>query len=68
MLALCSRVRGGGRNLRVPPRFVPCRAVPCRHGGGGAKRPCATERLLHIVLYMMPYHADHHYGPHDGPL
>ena len=23
-------------------------AVPCRHGGGGgATRPCATERLLH---------------------
>ena len=22
--------RGGGRNLRVPPCFVPCRAVPCQ--------------------------------------
>ena len=33
-LAMCSRHRGGGRNLRVPPCFVPCRAVPPMGGGG----------------------------------
>ena len=37
---VCSRVReGGGRNLRVPPRFVPCRAVPPM-GGGGKEALC----------------------------
>ena len=40
-LMLCSRVRGEVGNLRVPPCFVPCRAVPPM-GGGGAKRPCAV--------------------------
>ena len=33
-------------------RPVLCRAVPCRHGGGGAKRPCATEHLLHYRVYL----------------
>ena len=44
-------IGGGGRNLRVPPCFVPCRAVP--PWGGGATRPCATERLVHIPLVLM---------------
>ena len=44
---LCSRHRegGGGRNLRVPPCFVPCRAVPPM-GGGGWQRglvPCHAK-------------------------
>ena len=34
--------RGGGRNLRVPPCFVPCRAVPPWVGGGGG-----NEALFH---------------------
>ena len=30
----------GGRNLRVPPCFVPCRAVPPWGGGGGKEALC----------------------------
>ena len=45
--------REGGSESPCAALFcaVPCRAVPCPHGGGGgAMRPCATERLLHTVF------------------
>ena len=43
---LCSRVRGGGQNLRVPPRFVPCRAVPPWGGRGGGKEALCRHATI----------------------
>ena len=44
---------GGGGVGTFVCRPVLCRAVPCRHRGGGPTRPCATERLLHTVSNLV---------------
>ena len=49
---------GGGRNLRVPPFFVPCRAVPPM-GGGGKEALCRAVPCQVFLPNNIPCRGTH---------